>query len=87
MTNREKIEKVLAKDMEYIMIIGCYDELINKLSAKDMKEVIETLEFYQTSLIKISKSRWVEAENCDREVDLRILSNSEKLSIYGDERE
>jgi hypothetical protein len=87
MTNKEQITNLLAKDAEYIMTLGCYDEAIDKLSKKDLKEVMDTIEFYPTSLIKISKSRWVEAERCEREIDLRILSNSEKVKIYGDERE
>lgn len=87
MTNKEKIQAVLYKDADYMMTIGCYDESIEKLSAKDIKEITEALEFYSTALIKISRSRWVEAERCGKEIDLRILSNREKLEIYGDERE
>lgn len=87
MTNKEKIQAVLSKDADYVMTIGCYDESIEKLSAKDIKTITETLEFYPTSLIKISKSRWVEAERCGREIDLRVISNKEKLDIYGYERE
>lgn len=77
--NREVIEKSLG-----CMSIGCYDNDIDKLSKSDIKKVCDKVKYYPTSTIKISKDRYVECAEVEDEVDFRILSKSEYMSLYGD---
>lgn len=84
MTKKEQIEQ--AVETMGICTIGSYDTKLDKLTAKDIKEVCDNVKDYPTCIVKVSKG-WVECEECNDEVDIRLLTNKEKLDIYGDERE
>lgn len=84
MTKKEQIKQSI--EIMGICTLGSYDTKLNKLIAKDIKEVCDTVKYYPTAIIKVSKG-WVECEECNDEVDVRFLTDSQKLEIYGDERE
>lgn len=84
LTNKEIIEKKV-KELDYKL--GCYNNMIDKLSKKELKKVIEDLDQERTDVkVKINRKPYVvEITTMDNDKDLSILSVEEYVDRYGDE--
>lgn len=67
--------------------IGCYNEDIDKISSKELKNVLDALEQEHTDIrIKVRKKEFVvEIATVDNEKDLNMKTLEEYISLYGDE--
>lgn len=85
-TNEVKIQEAAQKLGLQVGNRG-FDEKINLLSAKALKEVIMNMEFATDTDIKIQRKSYViEIDIVDNEIDLNVLTKAEYINRYGDER-
>jgi hypothetical protein len=84
MKNKEKLEKEIQKEG---MKIGCYSDLMEKLSQKEFKKVFDNIWGYSDTDVKINRKEYVvQIDNVDDEVDFTIITKSEYINRYGNER-
>ena len=83
-TNREILE---AEAKELDLEIGCYNNKVDKLTKKELNKVLENMEFQaDTDVFLNRRLHVVEIDIVDSEIDFNILSQSEYVGRYGDER-
>jgi len=84
MTNKEKIQNEAQK---HDLTIGCWDDKLESLTQKELKKVLENLQYQEDTDVSIKrKPHVVEIDIVDNEVDLKILTKEEFINRYGDER-
>lgn len=87
MSNRELIaKKITTLDNE--CKIGCYNKLMENLSQKELNKVLEGLEFYDHTDIRVNirnKEYVVEIATVDKEKDFNLLTLQAYINRYGDE--
>ena len=68
--------------------VGCIDELVNKLTKKELEKIIENINGETTDVdVYIRKKLHVaEIVEVDGEIDVIILTQAEYISRYGNER-
>ena len=68
--------------------VGCYDQYIEKLSKKELTNVICEISGDSTDVdVKIRNIKYVvEISVVDDEIDFNMLTQSEYINRYGDER-
>jgi hypothetical protein len=65
------------------LTLGCYDTKIEKLSKKDMKKLIDNIEFGSTDVGVSNNKLIVEVIYVDNEVDLSVATAAEYAKTYG----
>lgn len=85
MRNKKMIEELISKEG---YVIGFWDSDIEKVSIKEMKKVLDlALDECSDIDVKIRGKLYViEIHTIDNEKDFIMLSQSEYISRYGDER-
>lgn len=85
MTKQEILTKAINK---LGFEIGCLDPMVEKLPKAALDEVIKNIPYASTDIdVKIrGKLHVVEIVECDREIDIDILTQSEYIDRYGNER-
>lgn len=85
MTNKELIAQELGK-MGFV--IGCYDEAMEKLSKKSLKDVLDYMTEEHTDVdVRINRKCYVvEISTVDNEKDFNALTKTEYIARYGTER-
>ena len=85
MTNKEVIANELSK-LGYV--IGCYDTLMDKLTKKGLKDVLDSMseEHTDVDVRIIRKLHIVEISTVDNEKDFNVLSKADYISCYGTSR-
>lgn len=70
------------------LVLGGYDETIEKLSKKELKEVIEAISGDSTDIdVKLNrKLHVVEISVVGNEIDFNMLTQNEYINRYGNER-
>jgi hypothetical protein len=82
--NKAEIQKVAS---ELGLVIGCYDDMLNDLTMKELKKVLENIEFQADTDVSIKRKKHVvEIDIVDNEVDFSVLTKAEYIDRYGDER-
>lgn len=84
-SNKNQIIKAIEKNGN---ILGCYDEAINKLNKRWLNEVIEGINFGDSTDVFVYINRRpyvVEISYVDNEVDFIMLSKAEYIDRYGSE--
>lgn len=84
MTLKERIEAYLiTKDLT----LGCYDKALEKLPESELQKVLENAPYQaDTDVLVKNKPYVVEIDIVDDEVDFSVLTKSEYISRYGEER-
>lgn len=84
MTNKEVIEKKLATEG---LELGCWDNKMEQLDAKALREVVSNMIWAEDTDVMIKgKLHVVEIDEVDGEIDFSVLTQEEYISRYGDER-
>ena len=84
LTNRDRIEK---EALKHDLVIGCFDDMLESLSQKELKKVLENLQYQDDTDVKIGRRDYVvEIDIVDNEVDFSVLTKREYIDRYGDER-
>ena len=84
MTNKQIIEQTLENKG---CILGCYDSKIDKLSKKELKKVLDNLEFDTDIEVTLSRKKHViEVFYVDNELDLSVKSLNEYANTYGNNK-
>lgn len=84
MTVKERIEAHLANKE---LTLGCYDKVLEKLPEEELQKVLENAEYQTDTDVTIKNKPYVvEIDIVDSEVDFSVLTKSEYISRYGDER-
>ena len=78
MTIRKQLETILKQDN---LILGNYDKAISKLTQAQQTKLIKW--FHHTSTIMLDATTFVEIQRVDKEVDIKVLSGDEYISLYG----
>lgn len=82
MINKERIIKYISK-LEYRL--GCYDSDLDKLNRKNLKKVIDNIEYTTDTKVFINRKPYiVQIDKVDNEIDLSMLTLSEYESRYGE---
>ena len=67
--------------------LGCWDEKLELLNDKDLKQVMDNMMWEQDTDVTINKKLYVvEISIVDAEVDFSVLTQEEYIDRYGDER-
>jgi hypothetical protein len=84
MTNRKKIEETIKVDGYKI---GGYSDLMEKLNKKELEKVlINAISCYDVD-VKINRKEYVvQIDNVDDEIDFTIITKTEYINRYGNER-
>lgn len=82
MTNKTKI---INKLEELDLTLGCYDNLIEKLSNKAIDKVLENLEYGSTDVCVKTRGKEyvVEIYHVDNEVDFGMITTTSYKNTYG----
>ena len=84
MTNKQRIENKLEN---INCSLGCYDSKIDKLSQKELKKVLDNLEFDTDVEVTLNRKKHIiEVFFIDNEVDLSVKSLNEYSSTYGNNK-
>ena len=84
MTNRKKIEEEIEKEGR---TIGGYSDLMEKLNKKELEKVLENAISCYDVDVKINRKDYVvQIDGVDDEIDFTIISKSEYINRYGNER-
>jgi hypothetical protein len=84
MSNRKKLEIIIHAEG---MKIGCYSDLMENLNKKEFQKVLDNVWGYADTDVKINRKDFVvQIDNVDDEVDFTIISKSEYINRYGNER-
>ena len=84
-SNREIIEAAAKK---FGMTVGCYDEKIELLNARQLKKVIEKAEYGWGDVgLVLNGTRYVvEVFHVDNEIDFNVMTKREYVNQYGDNK-
>jgi hypothetical protein len=81
MKNKEEIQKVVNK---LGLSIGCYDELADSLTIKELNKVLENIEYQTDTEVTINRKKYVvEIDIVENEVDFNLLTKEEFINRYG----
>ena len=83
-----KNKEIILKEIERIgCTLGCWDNMMEKLSKTELKKVLENIEFEADTDVKINRKQYVvQIDNVDEEIDFNIITREEYIDQCGDER-
>ena len=83
-TNKEKLEKIIHAEG---LKIGCYSELMEKITKKEFEKVFDNALHEADTDVKINRKDYVvQIDRVEEEIDFVIISKSEYINRYGNER-
>lgn len=83
-----KNKEIILKEIERIgCTLGCWDNMMEKLSKTELKKVLENIEFEADTDVKINRKQYVvQIDNVDEEIDFNVITKEEYIDQCGDER-
>jgi hypothetical protein len=84
MTNKDQVQKVANK---LGLEIGCWDEIMELLSKKELNKILANIEYQEDTDVSIKRKKYVvEIDTIENEIDFSVLTKEEYINRYGDER-